>query len=152
MKRTPTEQAYVRAAIQSSNPVTLVILLFDTLIGDLQNAIVAIRSGDIEKRCSDIKHAFLVLQQLQEFVDVENGGEAATHFTNFYTAIRSKVLEGHMKVSAETLQRQIELLVDVRQAWQQVSAPVTQPSLLASGSPLTAAPDREQQSTASWTA
>ena len=151
MKRSETEQAYVRAAVESSDPVTLVILLFDTLIGDLRNAIAAIETGDIEKRCADIKHGFLVLQQLEEFVDSEKGGQAAIHFTSFYSAIRSKVLEGHMNVSAEILQRQIELLLEVRQAWQQVS------SGSGAGTPPLApiqatTPSREQESVASWTA
>ncbi|HZP64537.1 MAG TPA: flagellar export chaperone FliS [Terriglobales bacterium] len=154
MKRSETEQAYVRAAVGSSDPVTLVILLFDTLIGDLRNAIAAIDAGDIEKRCADIKHGFLVLQQLEEFVDLEKGGQAAVHFTSFYSSVRSKVLEGHMKVSAEILQRQIELLLDVRQAWQQVAshkAPST-----AANSPAASiqaeTPGREQETAVSWTA
>lgn len=151
MKRTQTELAYVRAAVESSSPVTLVLLLFDSLIGDLQNAIAAIRSGEIEKRCNDIKHAFSVLQQLEEFVDSENGGEAATHFTNFYSAIRSKVLEGHVKMSIEILQRQIELLADVRQAWQQVSVPSVASALPASK--VLAQPTTQEDTTnASWTA
>ena|SRR5579862_1764781 len=151
MKRTQTELAYVKAAVESSSPVTLVLLLFDSLIGDLQNAIAAIHSRDIEKRCEDIKHAFRVLQQLQEFVDTENGGEAATNFTNFYSAIRSKVLEGHVKISAETLQRQIELLLDVRQAWQQVSIPNVS-SALPTASLATPTTTQEEAPSASWTA
>ncbi len=123
MTRTRTELAYVKAAVESSSPVTLVLLLFDTLIADLRNAIEAIRAGDIEKRSADVKHGFLVLQQLQESVDMEGGGEAATHFRNFYCAIHAKLLEGHMKASAEILQNQIDLLLDVRGAWQQVQTP-----------------------------
>ena len=153
MQRSETEQAYVRAAVESSDPVTLVILLFDTLIGDLRNAIAALQTGNIEKRCADVKHGFLVLQQLEEFVDLEKGGQAAVHFTSFYSAIRSKVLEGHMKASAEILQRQIELLLEVRQAWQQVS-PGNSGSSVANSPAASHAtsPSREQESVASWTA
>jgi flagellar protein FliS len=99
------------------------ILLFDMLIADLERAISAIAEGNIEKRSSELKHAFTMLQQLEDSLDRENGGQAAETFSAFYAAVRGKLLEAHIKVSPDMLRRQIDLLLEVRQAWQQVDEP-----------------------------
>lgn len=147
MKRTATERAYMTAAVENASAAGLVVILFDLLINDLKNAIVAMESGDIEKRTAELKHGFLVLQQLQESVDMENGGEAAVHFSSFYSAIRCRMLEAQLKQSSEILSRQIELLLEVRQAWQQVSTPSPAPPPISQ-----AKTNQDEETTASWTA
>lgn len=125
MMKTSTERAYQIAAVQNASAVGVVIILFDLLIADLACAINSMASGEIEKRCAELNHAFLVLQQLEGSLDMENGGEAARSFSRFYSTIRAKLLEAHIKISPAIVQRQIELLLDVRVAWQQVDQPAT---------------------------
>jgi flagellar secretion chaperone FliS len=123
MKKSQTELTYLRAAAQNATEAGLVIILHDLLIHDLEQVMTAFAERNVEKRAAEIKHAFLVLQQLEGSLDMENGGEAAKHFSAFYCALRSKIFEAHSKASPEILKKQIELVVDVRQAWQQVDKP-----------------------------
>lgn len=138
------------AAVQNASAAGLVIILFDLLINDLKNAIAAMQSGDIEKRSAELKHGFLVLQQLQESVDMENGGKAAAHFSSFYSAIRCQMLEAHLKISPDMLRRQIELLLEVRQAWQEVSTP--KPAAAPASPVASAGATSDEEMAASWTA
>ncbi len=115
-----TELPYGRAEIKDASAVRLVIIMYDMLVADLQRAIEAIHAGDIEKRSSEIKHAFLVLQQLEGSLEMEKGGEAAKNLSFFYSVMRSKILEAHIKISVPMLQKQIEHILDVRSAWEQV--------------------------------
>jgi flagellar secretion chaperone FliS len=151
MKRTETEVTYLRAAVQNASPAGLVIILFDMLIGDLERVIAAIAARDVEKRSAELKHAFLVLQQLQGSLDMENGGEAAKNFSRFYASIRSKLLEAHLKISREIVRRQIELLLDVRQAWQQSDRAgiASAPTISSQAAQPAATPER---TTSGWTA
>jgi len=123
MKRTQAELAYLRAAVQNASSVGLVIILLDQLINDLKRAISAMESRDVETRCAELKHGLLVLAQLQGSLNMEKGGEAAVHFSRFYSAVRAGLMEAHLKASPEILVRQIGLLLDVRQAWQQIDKP-----------------------------
>jgi len=123
MKKNQTELTYLRAAAQNATSVGLVILLYDLLIADLERAIKAIAEHDIEKRSAEVNHAFLILQQLEGSLDRNNGGDAAKHLSRFYSAVRCKVLEGQIKASPEILRQQIDLILDVRKAWQQVDTP-----------------------------
>ena len=150
MSLTEKEKTYLRAAVQNASPAGLVVILFDVLIGDLERVIAAITAGDVEKRSVELKHAFLVLQQLQGSLDMENGGQAARNFSRFYGAIRSKLLEAHLKISSEIVRQQIDLLLDVRQAWQQSD----QPGLASTAGPGTTAAQSfalQERPASNWT-
>ncbi len=123
MKKTQTELTFLRAAAQDAGPVGLVIILYDLLVHDLEQAIAAFADREVERRTAKIKHSFLVLQQLEGSLDMENGGDAAKHLSAFYSALRSKILEAQIAAKPEILRRQIELVLDVRQAWQEVNKP-----------------------------
>lgn len=155
MARNQTERTYLTAAVQNATAAGLVVILFDLLMADLKDAIAAIERKAVEELADKIKHAFLVLQQLDGSLDMEHGGQAAKHFSGFYAAIRCKVLEGQIKSSPEILRRQIELLFEVRQAWQQIDQPnlgmkEPQPASAASGPGFTTSD--QEVTTTNWTA
>ena len=157
MARTQTERTYLATAVQNASPAGLVVILFDLLIADLNGAIAAIECNAVEELADKVKHAFLVLQQLDGSLDMERGGQAAKHFSSFYSAIRCKVLEGQIKRSSDTLRRQIELLFEVRQAWQHVDqsnvgVKLEPQSAAASPSPQLTEPSDQEVTTANWTA
>jgi flagellar secretion chaperone FliS len=142
MKKSQTELTYLRAAAQNATAVGLVIILYDLLLHDLEQAISAMADHDVERRTAEIKHSLLVLQQLEGSLDKEGGAEAAKIFSQFYSALRSKVFEAHLKASPEILRKQIELVLDVRQAWQQVDKPNLGPTYVAAA-PVVSRPGRE---------
>lgn len=111
--------AYREAAVQSASSVELVIMLYDMLIEDIRGAIDALRENNVEKRGEELKHGMLVLQQLQGSLDFEQGGEAAVGLERFYTMVRGKLMEAHLKASLELLGEQIRLLLEVRDAWRE---------------------------------
>jgi len=128
MKKSQTELTYLRAAAQNATSAGLVVILYDLLIHDLEQAIAAFADRDIERRTAEIKHSFLVLQQLEGSLDMENGGETAKHLCAFYSELRGKIFEAHLKASPEILKKQMESVLDVRQAWQQVDKPTPGPT------------------------
>jgi flagellar secretion chaperone FliS len=119
MKRNETELSYRRSAIEGASPIGLVIALYDTLSGDLRRAASAIRNNDIEARCKDLNHAVLVLGQLEDWIDQKNGGELAQNLSSFYSYLRAKMMEASLSQSAQLLEAQIDLILQVRSAWQQ---------------------------------
>ena len=114
------ESRYLRAAVEGASSVGMVTMLYDRLVADLQRAIEAIRQRDIETRCAQMKHAFLIVQQLEGSLDHENGGEAARNLAALYSYARAKMLEAQIKEDVRTLEKLIGHFVEVRGAWQQV--------------------------------
>jgi flagellar protein FliS len=102
------------------------IALFDTLAGDFGRAAAALRRNDIETRCKELNHAALVVGHLESWLDLENGGEPARSLARFYAYLRAKMLEAGARKSAQLLESQIELILQVRSAWQQLDTAPTQ--------------------------
>jgi len=113
-----TELSYRKTSIAGASPIGLMIVLFDTLAGDLRRAAVAIRNKDIEKRCKELNHAVLVIGQLESWLDLKSGGEPARNLSRFYAYLRAKMMEASVKQSAEVLDAQIEMILQVRCTWQ----------------------------------
>jgi flagellar secretion chaperone FliS len=120
MTMSTTEMSYRQSAIHGASPIGLMIALFDRLAGDLYRAAAALRRNDIETRCKELNHALLVLGQLQNWVDVKNGGESAQTLSRFYAYLRAKILEASAARSARILEMQIDMILLVRTSWQQL--------------------------------
>jgi flagellar protein FliS len=128
MKLSKTELSYRKSAIEGASSIGLIIALFDTLAGDLRRAAAAIRESDIEKRCKELDHASLVLGQLESWVDRDKGGESAQSLGQFYSYLRTRMMEASVSQSAAVLDAQIEMILHVRSAWQKLdNAPQVQP-------------------------
>jgi len=156
MSRSHTELTYLQSAVQEATPAGLVVVLYDLLIRDIEQALAALAAGKVEERAAHLKHAFLVLQQLEGSLDLERGEEAAKRLARFYAEVRSKLFEGHLKVKPEIFNRQVELLLDVRQAWQQVDKPnlesaAAPPAVSASARPAQVDAEEDRVS-ANWSA
>jgi len=115
---------YRKAVVESASPIGLVILLYDTLVGDIQRAIEAMKASDIEKRCQQLNHGFQVLQQLEGGLNMKDGGETAKNLSRLYRHIRAKLLEAQFEQSVEILTKQIALILDMREAWQTADAAI----------------------------
>ena len=123
-----TEMTYRKSSIAGASPIGLMIVLFDTLAGDLRRAAAALHRNDIETRCRELNHAALVLGRLESWVDRENGGDSAKDLAQFYAHLRAKMLEAAGTKSAALLEAQIDLILQVRSAWQLLdSSPSQEP-------------------------
>ena len=122
MKNYTASLDYRRAATQQASVVGLVIALHDTLMGNLRRAAEAMNRGDIQGRCDELVHGFKVLQQLESMLDMTNGGETAVKIQRFYAHVRGQVLMAQFKLSPEMLHKQIEIVLEVREAWQQLDS------------------------------
>ncbi len=107
---------YRENAVRGATPIGLVVILFDAAIDDMRRAI---RAGGIEERATAVRHAMLVLQQLQGTLDFDKGGQIARQFEQFYNLIRAKLLESQLRNSPELVQQQIQFMTEVRECWVQ---------------------------------
>jgi flagellar protein FliS len=119
---TETGLSYRKSAIEGASSIGLMIALFDTLVGDFRRAATALRNNDIETRCRELNHATLVLGQLENWVDLKNGGESAATLARFYAYLRAKMMQAAVTQSASLLEAQIDMILHVRSAWQQLDA------------------------------
>jgi flagellar secretion chaperone FliS len=108
---------YRENAVRGATPLELVVILFDAALDDMRRAASAAKASDIEERAAAVRHAMLVLQQLQGTLDFEKGGQVARQFEQFYNLVRSKLLEAQLRNSPELMQQQIQFMSEVRDCW-----------------------------------
>src|SRR5438445_2766392 len=103
MSANRTQLAYQEAAVRNASAVELVIMLYDILVRDLQGAIEAMEAGNIEGRTRKLKHGFLVLQQLEGTLNMDEGGELASQMSRFYSMLRGQMMNAQIQQDAEVL-------------------------------------------------
>ena len=129
--------AYRETAVQGASPSRLVVLLYEQAIQDLQRALAAIEAEDIEKRTDEINHALSVVSQLQATLNMSKGGEIASNLERFYNLLRGSLLTAQVHASPEIIQRLVNNLLVLREAWLEVEravAPKQQKGVPAAGS------------------
>jgi flagellar protein FliS len=128
--------AYREADVQGASPVEVVIMLYDVLARDLKRVIAAIRAGDVQERDNQSNHGFQVLQELECSLDMERGGSTAKDLSRFYSHVRAKLMEVQFKLDPALLERQIEMLMELRRGWvQAMAAPEVTPMAMVPASP-----------------
>jgi flagellar protein FliS len=115
MKPNRTELAYQEAAVRNASSIELVVMLYDILARDLHGAIEALEAGNIELRSAKLKHGFLVLQQLEGTLNMEQGGELATN------RLRTQMMKGQIQQDPAVLRELMQLLFSVREAWMELN-------------------------------
>jgi flagellar protein FliS len=110
---------YQQMSVEIASPVELVIMLSDALVRDLKQVAATIREHDIEARVKHSNHALQVLQELDLMLDFEHGGQTAKELARVYSYVRAKLIESQIKLDPAIMERQIEFIQQIRQAWQE---------------------------------
>jgi flagellar protein FliS len=113
-----TEATYRNCSVGGASPMGLMIALFDALVRDLRRAAEAIHREEVETRCHELNHALLVIGQLENWVDKQNGGEPARKLSALYSYLRAKMMEASIRKSAALLEAQMETVLHIRSKWQ----------------------------------
>lgn len=114
---------YQQQTLAVMNSVDLVVALYDGMIRFLHRAISKIEAGDVAGRRDAIRRVLDVLTYLQARLRTDVGGEPAAALSEFYAAIYAQCVRGSRDASVPLLQQSIRDIMNVRDAWKQVSSP-----------------------------
>lgn len=84
--------SYREAGVHGASAVELVVRLYEQIIEDMRQVVIAIGKNDITLRSNRIKHAIVVLGHLQSTLDFERGGRVAIDLDNFYSSLRQRLV------------------------------------------------------------
>jgi flagellar protein FliS len=113
------ELAYRKTAAEGAG-FGLMIALYDTLAGDLRRAAEAERNNNIEGRCREVNHALLVIGHLEDNLDRGTDGELAQRLRALYASLRRKLIVAQAQRSAELLELQMAMVLNLRKIWQEL--------------------------------
>ena len=121
-------QAYLQTHVQSRTPVELVVMLYDGAITFLGQARDAMDGGDLVAKRHSLSRGLAIVQELQNMLNMEAGGEIAARLDGLYTYIQSRCYEANAQRNAAGITEAIKLLTPLRDAWADIAAQGPKPA------------------------
>jgi flagellar protein FliS len=116
-------QTYREIQIKTANQIRLIVMLYD---GAIRHVNLALDLFDEGHRRYDAINGHLVaaqdiLSELMASLDFEKGGTLAKNLFSIYTFMNRQLLEGNLKKDPAPLVDVKKLLIDLREAWDEIS-------------------------------
>lgn len=125
MMRSPTEsyaKIGVDAAVETSDPHRLILMLFDGAIAAVSLARFHMVDKQIQQKGEAISRAIdLITNGLQASLDQEQGGELAGRLAALYEYMSQRLLFANINNSIAALDEVSELLGSLREAWADIA-------------------------------
>jgi flagellar protein FliS len=116
--------SYRKAAIESSTPVQLVVMLYDGALRFCAEARSAILRRDIAAKGKALSRVIAIVGELQATLDLERGEEVARSLHELYSYLTDRLMTASFSQSVEPLDQAIRVLSILREGWATVA---TQP-------------------------
>lgn len=112
----------VESSVAAASPLELVVLLYDGAIKSCKTAIYSIDQKDAEKKGAALTKAILIIESgLRSSLDKKAGGELAENLDSMYRYMTDRLYYANIKMEAEPVQEVVDLLLDLRSAWDAIS-------------------------------
>jgi flagellar protein FliS len=129
--------SYRTLQVDTASPGKLILMLFDGALRFLHTAEDGFRQSDPRVRQETIHNNIIktqnIIMELQRCLNVRDGGEFAVNMFRLYDFMLVRLIEANTKKDAESVRVVIQLLGEIRGAWdemlQQQGAPAQTASL-----------------------
>lgn len=115
-------QAYYKTNVQTSDQLTLIIMLYDGMIRFLKKAVVKIEQGEIEEAHNYLVRSKEIIGELMSTLKIEDGGEIANNLKELYLYSFKKIVEANLKKDPVMVQEVIQVMNNLREGWMQIKA------------------------------
>jgi flagellar protein FliS len=96
----------------------LVLMLYDGAINFLKDSTEHLVKKDVKNRTLSINRARDIIEELNNSLNTEVGGEFALHLRRLYFFMNRHLFQANMKNDAQAIREVIQLLSSLREAWQ----------------------------------
>lgn len=114
-------ERYLETAVETASPARLIVMLYDGAIRFINEAVEAMRRRDYETQNARLQRAQKILAELISSLDFDKGGEIAENLFRLYTYMYNQLVEANIQDSIERLEHVIDLLSDLREAWDTIA-------------------------------
>ena len=111
-------RTYQKTAISTSSPMKLVIMLYDGAISFLNRSAEYAEVGDVRNRTLFANKARDIIEELNNSLNTEAGGELAKRLRSLYLFMNRRLLQATMSNRTGEIREVIGLLTTLREGWQ----------------------------------
>jgi flagellar protein FliS len=105
----------------TSDPATLVAMLYDKTVSCLKAAVQAIHNDDVETRWNNNHRAQEIITHMFRTLDLEKGGEVASNLEALYGYMLLRLPDVDANNDARVAEEVIELLEPLRASWNELA-------------------------------
>lgn len=110
--------AYKQTQVETtSNPVELIIMLYDGAIESLDKAAAAVAMKELPVKIRHIDRALAIVEELLNSLNMEAGGDIARQLEDLYFYMIREITLANIHNDQEALRRLIVLLKELREGW-----------------------------------
>ena len=117
MTHTDPYQTYIEGSFLGTNPVRLIVALYEGAIDSVGRARTCFEHGDIWGRGQAVSRAVNILAELISSLDHTKGGEMSANLKRLYDYMQRRLLEAHATKTKEPFNEVEKLLSDLLEAW-----------------------------------
>jgi flagellar protein FliS len=114
-------RAYAEGTLAGSDPVSLVVALYQGAVDAVRQARVCLESGDIWARTKAVNKTVNILGELIASLDPSKGGAIASNLARLYNYMERRIIEGHAKKEKAAFEEVERLLETLLVAWRRVA-------------------------------
>jgi flagellar secretion chaperone FliS len=114
-------RAYMTTSVQTADPLSLVIALYEKAIASITNAMEAIENGDVPKRRKTIQLTSEIIATLTQALDFSHDGTLAGSLFKLYNSQLYQLYEANRSndlVPLQSVRSTLSILLD---GWQEVA-------------------------------
>ncbi len=116
---------YKQTQIETANQGKLIVMLYDGAIKFLNIALDNMTPRKYDIVNNNIIKAQDIITELSLSLNMDAGGEISQNLFNLYMYFKKRLLEANVNKDPEIIKHTIDLLKNLRDAWEQVSATET---------------------------
>lgn len=115
---------YARDSVMTASPVRLVTMLYDRLVGDLDDAELAISMSDFQSAHTALRHAQDIVQELSNSLNVERWAGGAG-LKSLYVWLIERLVAANMRKDGSIVNECREIVEPLRKAWHEAANTAT---------------------------
>lgn len=116
--------SYRSVSVDTASPGKLILMLFDGALRFLHTAEDGFRQNDLRVRQETIHNNIIkaqnIILELQRCLNVRDGGEFAVNMFRLYDFMLTRLIESNNKKDPEGVRVVIQLLGEIRGAWDEM--------------------------------
>lgn len=112
---------YKQMEVSTTDPLKLVVMLYDGAISAIKRAIEHINRRDMLAKHKELMRAHDIIFELMACLDKERGGEVAQNLQSLYTYMINRLMEANATLNVDILNEVAGLLANLNESWRELA-------------------------------
>lgn len=113
---------YHRTNVETASQADLIIMCYEKFIQLMHQSRSYFEEGKFEEKARALQKALDIMQELQQSLNFEKGGEIANNLDAIYTYLNRRLLEGDIKKDLSVFDEAARVMGELKEAWLNINS------------------------------